>query len=154
MSNYLIISTLLVVAACQSRKSDQTSTESAQTQPSEQTATSASADTLCFQQVMSRDTTTLQLVINGQQASGYLDNNPYEKDRAKGSFQGNVNNNTIQADWQRSGEGTTQIYPIDFSLKGDTISWYEGERVEQQGKWVLKDPKAGYRYILPKTNCQ
>ncbi|GAB2514480.1 hypothetical protein [Spirosoma aerophilum] len=153
MSNYLIFSTLVLMAACQSRKPDQAATESTQTQPTQETAL-ATTDTLCFQQVMSRDTTTLQLVMNGQQVSGYLDNNPYEKDRARGNFQGTVDNNTIRADWERSGEGTTQVYPIDFSLQGDTISWYEGERVEQQGKWVLKDPKAGYRYVLTKTNCQ
>lgn len=153
MSNYLTFFTLVVLTSCQSRPSEQATGESAQSQPSSQTATATASDTLCFQQVVSRDTTTLKLVINGQQASGYLDNKPYEKDRARGAFTGTVDNNVIRVDWQRSGEGQTQVYPLNFTRNGDTISWYEGERIEQQGKWVLKDPKAGYKYVLTKITC-
>ncbi|SOD78592.1 hypothetical protein [Spirosoma fluviale] len=153
MSTYLTLTTLLLLASCQSRPSEQSTNESSQTRPDEQTTTSMAPDTLCFQQVINRDTTSLQLVINNNLATGYLDNKPFEKDRAGGGFQGTINNNTIQADWQRSGEGTTQIYPLDFKMNGDTISWYEGERVEKAGKWVLKEPKSGYRYVLIKTTC-
>ena len=102
---------------------------------------------------MNRDTTTLRLVVNGDQASGYLDIKPYEKDRAQGSFQGTLRNNQIQADWQRSGEGTTQRYALDLILKGDSIIWYEGERIENQGRWVLKKPNTGFNYVLIKTDC-
>ena len=102
---------------------------------------------------MSRDTTTLQLITNGNQVSGYLDSNPYEKDRARGPFQGTATASQIQVDWQRSGEGTTQPYALDLTLKSDSISWVEGERVEKQGKWVLKDARAGYTYVLTKVDC-
>lgn len=153
MTTYLTLSTLLLLASCQSRPSDKSANESAQTRPDEQQATTTAPDTLCYQQVMSRDTTRLQLVINDIMATGYLDNKPFEKDRARGSFQGSVSGKTIRADWQRSGEGTTQIYPLDLTMNGDTISWYEGERVEKAGKWVLKEPKSGYRYVLVKTTC-
>ncbi|ADB36605.1 hypothetical protein [Spirosoma linguale] len=151
MSSYQILATLLVLASCQSRPSEQSANESAQTRPKEQPATAP--DTLCFQQVITRDTTSLTLVINGKLATGYLDNKPFEKDRARGSFQGSVSGSTIQADWQRSGEGTAQTYSLDLTMNGDTISWYEGERVEKMGKWVLKEPKSGYRYVLLKTTC-
>lgn len=147
MLKYFIIGLLASTFACQSHSSEQTKT----TQSSEKTT--ATSDTLCFRQILSRDTTTLQLVINGNQASGYLDNNPYEKDRARGAFQGTVNAGQIQVDWKRSGEGTTQPYTLDLRMNGDSLSWLEGERVEQQGKWVLKDPKAGYAYVLTKIDC-
>ncbi|MCX6217912.1 hypothetical protein [Spirosoma sp.] len=153
MSPYQTLATLFLLASCQSRPSEQSASESVQTQPDRQQASATVPDTLCFQQVMNRDTTKLQLVINGNLATGYLDNKPFEKDRARGNFQGSVSTNTIQADWQRSGEGTTQIYPLDLTMNGDTISWYEGERVEKAGKWVLKEPRSGYRYVLVKTTC-
>jgi hypothetical protein len=147
MHKYFVIGLLASTLACQSRTSEQSAT----TQSSEKAT--VSSDTLCFRQILSRDTTTLQLVINGNQATGYLDNNPYEKDRAQGPFQGTVQNNQIQVDWKRSGEGTTQPYTLNLITKGDSISWREGERVEKQGKWVLKDPKAGYTYVLTKIDC-
>lgn len=152
MHNYLIFGFVALTFACQSRSSEQAKTETSDSEPA-QTSTSATPDTLCFRQIMSRDTTTLSLTINGDQVSGYLDNKPYEKDRAQGPFQGTVSGSTIQADWQRSGEGTTQPYTLDLTLKGDSISWLEGERLEKQGKWILKDPKAGYNYVLTKIDC-
>ncbi len=151
--NYLILGLLTLSLSCQNRSSEQSNSESTDTASATTATASTSADTVCFRQIMSRDTTTLRLVVNGEQASGYLDIKPYEKDRARGSFQGTVKNNQIQADWQRSGEGKTQPYTLDLTLKGDSISWYEGERIEKQGKWVLKQPNTGFNYILIKTDC-
>ncbi|MFD2933112.1 hypothetical protein [Spirosoma flavum] len=153
MRNNLTICLLILVIGCKSRSSEQATNGSAETQTSEKTTASTTPDTLCFQKIMSRDTTTLQLVINGEQATGYLDSKPYEKDRARGPFQGTINGSKIGGDWQRSGEGTTQPYTLDFTLQGDTISWHEGERIERQGKWVLKSLNTGYQNVLAKINC-
>lgn len=111
-------------------------------------------DTMCFRQVAGRDSTTLQLVINDSTVTGELNVLPFEKDRAHGSVQGILANNQIRAEWQRSGEGVTQPYEVVFTLKGDAISWREGERIEKQGKWVLKNPEQGYEAVLMKTDCQ
>ncbi len=153
MHNNLIFALLMLAFACRSRSSEQSGTETAAGQPAQTTTTSTAPDTLCFRQIMSRDTTTLQLVANGEKITGYLDSKPYEKDRARGPFQGIVDASHIQVDWQRSGEGTSQPYTLDLTLKGDSISWFEGERIEKQGKWVLKAPKAGYKYALTKIDC-
>lgn len=145
MRTRLLFPILTLLSACQSRPSEQTE---------DQTATEVvHPDTLCYRQILSRDTTILRLVIDGDQATGYLDNKSYEKDRAQGAFQGTVRGAKIEADWQRSGEGTTQPYTLDLTMNGDSISWYEGERVEQQGKWQLKISDAGYRYTLAKIDC-
>lgn len=114
----------------------------------------ASTDTVCYQQVTGRDTTTLRLVINGAAVTGELAVLPYEKDRARGPISGTLANNQIRADWQRSGEGVTQPYAITFTLAGDAVTWREGERVEQQGRWVLKNPKDGFEYKVLKTECR
>lgn len=153
MRTYLVFSLIGLLSGCQSRSSEQANTESADAVSATTATASMTPDTVCFRQIMSRDTTTLRLVINGDQASGYLKIKPYEKDQAQGSFQGTVKNNQIQSDWQRSGEGTTQRYALNLTLKGDSITWYEGERVENQGKWVLKQPNTGFNYVLIKTDC-
>jgi len=143
----------LIGMSCQSNSS---STES--DRPASSTAVSDAStqqpDSLCFRDILSRDTTTLQLILIGDRALGQIDINPYEKDRARGSFTGIRSGNTITADWQRSGEGMTETYALTLTLSGDSISWGEGERMQQRGKWVLKQPGGTYRYRLAKIPCQ
>lgn len=95
----------------------------------------------------------LRLTMNGSTVTGELAVLPFEKDRAVGPLSGTLANGEIRADWERSGEGVTQPYEVVFTMKGDTITWREGERVEKQGKWVLKNPDQGYQYVLTKANC-
>lgn len=118
------------------------------------TTQAAQPDTMCFRQVAGRDSTTLQLVIQDSTVRGELNVLPFEKDQARGSIRGTLSNNQIRADWQRSGEGVTQLYEVVFTLKGDAVTWREGERTEKQGKWVLKNPEQGYEYVLLKTGCR
>ncbi|GAB3929494.1 hypothetical protein [Larkinella terrae] len=120
--------------------------------PSDSTA--IAADTVCFRQVVGRDTTTLRLVIKGATVTGELATLPYEKDQARGRIEGTLANNQIRADWLRLGEGETQNHEINFLLAGDAITWREGERVEKEGRWVLKQPDSGFEYKLLKTECR
>ena len=140
---------LTVLSSCNSgsQQADTSTSEAA-------SDSSALMDTVCYQQVMARDTTTLRLVIKGSAITGELAVLPYEKDRARGPISGTLVNNQIRADWQRSGEGVTQPYEIIFTLAGDAVTWREGERVEKQGRWVLKEPESGFEYKLLKTECQ
>lgn len=152
-TSLLLLTLLLFLYGCNQRS---TKTESAPTDSSASasTTTVTQPDTMCFRQVVGRDSTTLQLVIKDSTVMGELNVLPFEKDRAKGSIQGVLANNQIRADWQRSGEGVTQSYEVVFTLKGDAVTWREGERIEKQGKWVLKNPAQGYEYVLMKTECQ
>jgi hypothetical protein len=116
--------------------------------------TSAQADTLCFQQIMNLDSTFLQLIFTDSLVTGELAVLPFEKDRARGTLNGIRSGNEITADWQRSGEGITQSYQVIFTLEGDSISWWEGERIQKDGKWILNDPQQGYQYKLTKADCR
>jgi hypothetical protein len=110
--------------------------------------------TYCYRQVMSRDTILLRLEVNGSEVTGELAVLPFQKDKARGAIGGTLVNNQIRADWQRSGEGITELYEVVFTLSGDTVTWREGERVQRQGKWILKDPDQGYQHVLMKINCE
>lgn len=138
--------------SCQSRRAQEAPTESDDSSMSMRPAP-IPADTLCFRQVVKRDTTTLKLVVNGANVSGYLDINPFEKDRAKGPLTGTIRGNQIQSDWQRSGEGVTQVYALTLTLNPDTVTWPEGERLEKKGRWELKSPMGNYTYALAKISC-
>lgn len=142
---------LFSLASCGQRTSKTESTAAADSSGT----TMAQPDTVCFQQITGRDSTMLHLVIKDSTVTGELNVLPYEKDQARGLISGMLKkNNQIMADWQRSGEGVTQPYEVVFTLKGDAVTWREGERIEKQGKWVLKNPDQGYEYVLMKTTCQ
>ncbi len=144
----------LVEMSCQSGSSSGNNPDStAVTQPTDTSTALALPDSLCFRQTLNRDTTSLRLKLTGNRVSGQIDVNPYEKDRARGPFTGTRTGNTITADWQRSGEGITETHVLTMTLSGDSISWGDGERVQQQGKWVLKQPGGTYRYALAKAGC-
>ncbi|GAB3505094.1 hypothetical protein GCM10027341_36180 [Spirosoma knui] len=140
------VTLLICLAACGKRPSETTSS-------TDSVATTTASQTACFQQVVGRDTTVLHLTVNESIVTGELSVLPFEKDRAVGPIRGTLTNGQIQADWQRSGEGVTQPYEVLFTIKGDSVTWLEGERIEKQGKWVLANPEQGYQYVLTRVDC-
>lgn len=116
-------------------------------------AVAAQTVNVCYRQITGRDTTTARLVIDGSAVTGELAVLPAEKDRAEGSFKGTLTNDRVVADWQRSGEGVTQVHEVNFSIVGDSLLWREGERTEKGGKWVLVNPDGGFQYKLAKVAC-
>lgn len=150
----LPVACLLFLSGCGQHSTKTESTTTADSSTSTSVSGAAQPDTICFRQVVDRDSTLLQLVIKDSIVTGELSVLPFEKDRARGSIRGTRTNNQILADWQRSGEGVTQAYEVVFTLKGDSVTWREGERVEKQGKLVLKNPEQGYEYVLMKTDCR
>ena len=113
----------------------------------------ASARQVCYRQVLGRDTTLVRLFISGTAVMGELAVLPAEKDRARGPFRGTLTGTQIVADWQRTGEGVTQVHEVQFTLAGDSLRWREGARTEKGGKWVLVNPDQGYQYVLSKVAC-
>jgi len=147
------ISLPLLFLFLNSCNSSSTSTETTTGADSAATGNPSTPTTQCFQLVAGRDTTRLQLLIQGSTVTGELTLLPFEKDRARGSIRGTLNKNQIQADWQRSGEGVTQPYEIVFTLNDSAVTWREGERIEKGQKWVLKNSEQAYEYTLPRTPC-
>ena len=142
---------LLLLTACGDRAGkSQTTTDTAAT--TVQTANTTET-VRCFRQVVGRDSTRVKLIINGSRVRGELAVLPYEKDKARGPITGTLTGNQIRADWQRSGEGVTQVHELVFTMAGDSLTWREGERVEKQGKWVLA-PTGGFTYVLTQSDCR
>ena len=142
----------LLLSGCGDR-SGQTKTETTEAEAVSGSVATAQTSPVCYRQVVGRDTTTIRLVIDGSAVTGELAVLPAEKDRATGSFSGTLINNGVVADWQRSGEGVTQVHEVNFTMVGDSLLWREGGRVEKQGKWVLVNPDTGFQYALTKVDC-
>ena len=133
----------LLLSGCDNHSSSTTATQ----------AVPAQAQQLCFRQVVGRDTTMVRLFISGATVTGQLDVLPAEKDKARGPLRGTLAGQKIVADWQRAGEGQTQVHDVEFTLVGDSLRWREGARIEKGGKWVLSNPQQGYQYVLNKVAC-
>ena len=142
---------ILLLSSCGDR-SGQTKTETT-TEVASGSPVAAQTSPVCYRQVLGRDTTTVRFVIDGSAVTGEMAVLPAEKDRAKGPFSGTMTNNRVVADWQRSGEGVTQVHEVNFTMVGDSLLWREGERAEKQGKWVLVNPDQGFQYKLTKVDC-
>lgn len=133
----------LLLSGCDNRSASTTVTQAAPAQ----------AQQMCYRQVVGRDTTLVRLLISGTTVTGELAVLPAEKDRARGPLRGILTGQKIVADWQRAGEGQTQVYEVEFTLAGDSLRWREGTRIEKGGKWLLASPGEGYQYVLGKVAC-
>ena len=141
---------LMLLGGCDNRSASTTASAPAETGAS---APADQARQVCYRQVLGRDTTLVRLRISGAVVTGELAVLPAEKDQARGPLTGTLAGQQIVADWQRTGEGQTQVHEVQFTLTGDSLRWREGARTEKGGKWVLVNPGQGYEYVLGKVAC-
>ena len=141
---------LALLGGCENRSASTTASAPAETAAA---APAAQTRQVCYRQVLGRDTTLVRLNISGAAVTGEMAMLPAEKDKARGSLTGTLTGQQIMADWQRAGEGVTQVHEVRFTLVGDSLRWREGARIEKGGKWVLVNPGQGYQYVLGKVAC-
>ena len=136
----LVAALLALLSGCDNRSASTTASAPAETAAA---APAAQTRQVCYRQVLGRDTTLVRLNISGAAVTGELAVLPAEKDRARGPLTGTLTGQQIVADWQRVGEGVTQMHEVRFTLAGDSLRWREGARTEKGGKWVLVTPDRG-----------
>ncbi len=142
----------LAAAACNAKK------ESAQTTTQTDTVATATvgatAEKQCFLAALNRDTTRVTLTIVGDNVTGEMIWNPYQKDGAKGTLTGTKTGNTITADYNYMIEGNQQQEEKRFVLEGDKLLEKGGPLTDKAGKMVLTNPaKATTRTTLTKVAC-
>ena len=150
--NKLILAAVILglLSGCDNRSASTISSPPVNTAVS---SPAAQTQQVCYRQVLGRDTTLVRLRISGAAVTGELAVLPAEKDKARGPLTGTLVGQQIMADWQRTGEGQTQVHEVQFTLVGDSLRWREGARTEKGGKWVLVNPGRGYQYVLGKVAC-
>ena len=94
----------------------------------EDAAGNVSADptkqTICFQKLAgtsNQDTTSLKLIIDGEEVSGDLAHYPFQKDRRVGTIIGTKKNDLIKGVWIYMQEGRNDTLAVEFKLNGDKL---------------------------------
>lgn len=110
----------------------------------------------CYIAVIKRDTFQLAITeVKGNQISGSLIYNFWEKDRSKGTFTGEYNNGILMANYVFNAEGTTSERPVVFKKVPEGFVEGFGETKTKGSKEVFANPDAvefGQSYTLKHTD--
>ena len=111
----------------------------------------------CFRYAVNKDTVTMTLTRNDDNASGELQYNLFEKDGNFGTFSGTFIGDTLYADYTFESEGMTSIREAVFLRKGDRLFQGDGEINIGPDKVTYSNPKAlsfGNSIVLEKVDCK
>ena len=99
-----------------------------------------------------QDTTTVSILINGNQVTGKMNWLPKEKDARKGTISGKLNGNAIKALWTFNQEGSKDTMSVEFQLRGNALAQkpysYDAKTGREQ-----TNTKADYSVIYNMKNC-
>lgn len=112
----------------------------------------------CFLQVFKKDTTRVNLTINGTDVKGTMDILPYQKDSARGTLQGTKNENgELEVLYSYMIEGNNQTETKILKVENDKLLIKKGELLDlkNDGNLTYKDvSKAKFSEEIPKTECK
>lgn len=94
----------------------------------------------CYQYVKNKDTATMQLRINGEEITGFLDYHIYEKDANKGTLAGEMKGDTLIAEYTFDSEGLRSVREIVFLKKDGKLYEGYGPIKEEKGKIRFENP--------------
>ena len=111
----------------------------------------------CYVYINNKDTASLKINIEGEELTGDLNYNLFEKDRNKGTIAGEMKGDTIIAEYTFDSEGLRSVREVVFVKRIDgNIYEGTGEVIEKGGKMVFKDRSAlkfSPSMVFTKTNC-
>lgn len=91
----------------------------------------------CYQMVVQRDTATMYLNIIGNEVTGQLVYNFFEKDDNNGSLKGELRDNHIYADYIFQSEGRTSTREVAFKIQDTLLLEGRGPAEERDGKSIF-----------------
>lgn len=110
----------------------------------------------CYAFIQNNDNILMDLKFNGNEVTGSLTYNFYEKDDNKGSLIGKVYGDTIIAMYNFDSEGVASFREVAFLKRGKEYVEGFGEIEEKNGKMIFKNRKLlnfDSNIILEKTEC-
>ncbi len=122
-------------------------------------ADAAKADSkMCFMKAEKKDTTTVSLTIDGDEVTGEMVWNPYQKDGATGKLSGKKNAvGELELVYDYMIEGSNQSETKVMKIENDELLIKKGELVDAKndGHMTFKDvTKAKFSEKLSKTACK
>jgi hypothetical protein len=167
MRNLLIVSILLLTAACNSSTStgsvSDTSVTTADTMadrpriPEAGTNTTAGKQDLsawdaCYLHLEGRDSTTLKLRMRGS-VEGEFNWIPAEKDARRGTIVARISGDMIKGTWTFMQEGMKDSLPVEFRLKGTRLYQQQYKANPSTGRQYL-DAASPFDIVFEKVGCR
>ncbi|MBC7757101.1 MAG: hypothetical protein H7Z20_10795 [Bdellovibrio sp.] len=164
---YWCLAIFLLISACEkqsspSNKAAQNTVDSALniTKTTEETAPVAQlADGIfCFKKELNKDVTNVQLVIAGNEITGFMNSVPYQKDSARGTLKGTKNAaSEFDLMYQYMIEGNQQTETKIMKIQNETLWIKKGELLDPKndGNLVFKDAaQAKYQEGIAPVDCK
>lgn len=95
------------------------------------------SSTNCYLYVNKKDTASVKLLIKGEELTGTLRYNIFQKDLNNGTIAGEIKGDTIIADYTFDSEGLRSVRQVVFLKKGSKLYEGYGEMKEQGGKFIF-----------------
>jgi len=95
----------------------------------------------CYSYIKNKDTVTLKMEGSANVVTGKLSYKFYEKDSNKGEIIGQLNGDTLLADYNFMSEGILSTRQVIFLIKNNVAKEGYGKMEEKNGKMVFKDLK-------------
>ncbi|WP_316746037.1 hypothetical protein [Pedobacter gandavensis] len=92
----------------------------------------------CYQYVKNKDTANMQLRINGEEITGFLDYHIYEKDANKGTLSGEMKGDTLIAEYTFDSEGMRSVRELVLLKKDGRFYEGYGPVKEEKGKVMFE----------------
>jgi hypothetical protein len=96
----------------------------------------------CYSYIKDKDTVTLKMESSANVVSGKLSYKLYQKDSNKGELNGQLNGDTLLADYKFISEGQLSTRQVIFLIKNNVAKEGYGKMEEKNGKMVFKDMKS------------
>jgi hypothetical protein len=115
------------------------------------------AEKECYQFIKGKDTVSLTLAMNANNANGELSYNLDGKDKNTGTFSGIFIGDTLYSDYTFQSEGMTSVRETVFLRNGNTLIQGFGDMTEKDNKQIFKDGKKlkfDHSMVLTKMDCK
>lgn len=140
---YLLFAMAAGLTACSSENTDSNKGDSTELIAEDTTFTAtnppAANSTDCYQYVNNKDSVVLKLKVAGEEVTGDLNYNWFEKDKNKGTLAGEMKGDTLIAEYLFDSEGTRSVRDVVFLKKGGQLYEGYGKSTEKGGKMTFED---------------
>lgn len=160
MKNTIIVLAffILITAACTNEKKNKDAAEAIAVDTTFTATQPKKSSSDCYVYVSNRDTASLKINTEGEELTGELNYNLFEKDRNTGKIAGEMKGDTIIAEYTFDSEGMRSVREVIF-VKKDDGNIYEGtgEVMEKGGKTIFKDRTAlkfSPTMVFSPTDCK
>ncbi len=149
------IAILVSIVSCNTPKNEENKEviKPADTATAENTKVATTTE-VCYLMALNKDTTTVSIIIDGNNVKGKMHWNPWQKDGALGTLKGTKNGDTLSVLYDYIIEGSSQKEEKIFVLQGDKLTELQAPLELKDDVMVVKNKATlKVKNILNKVNC-